>query len=274
MRTDGEFRALLVLLADEEERVANVAWETLFDEGAASVPYLQEAVKRQDPRLRDRARLLLEELRLSTLEEQWRLFSARPDDDLDLETGCLLLSRLVGDVDEASVKSFLDAMADMVKTHGENMDLMAAMGEVLFDNLCFRGGEYTNPENHYLTTVLGRRTGVPIALCAVYQLVGRRVGLRISGVAMPGRYLARFDRPDGPCFIDCYTRGRTYSYDALASLLEGRGVEHVHRYLAPSTDRFTLYRMLNNLVRVYTEADDSHMVEIVERLRSVLWPEA
>ncbi|MDB4895915.1 MAG: hypothetical protein JWN15_2177, partial [Firmicutes bacterium] len=76
MRTEGEFRALLVLLSDEEERVASVAWETLLDEREAPVPYLQEAALTPYPLLRARPRMVLADNRLGALEQQWRAYTA------------------------------------------------------------------------------------------------------------------------------------------------------------------------------------------------------
>lgn len=270
MRNEREFRALLVLLSDEEERVAAAAWQALLDSRTASLPYLEEASRVADARLRGRARLLLEELRQSSAEERWAKLATAPDSDVDLQQGWLLLSHLGGQVNEQAAGSFLDAIAGMVRAQMASVGGLKAMGEVLFDNLGFRGGQYENPQSHYLTDVLEKRTGVPIALASVYLLIGRRVGLPVSGVSMPGHYLARYERAEGPIFIDCHNRGHLYQYETLADLLNTRGPGFSQRYLAPCTDRFTLFRMLNNLERVYTELDDSRMVERVRRWREYL----
>lgn len=270
MRTESEFRALLVLLADDSERVASVAWETLLGEREHAVPYLEEGARSADPRLRGRARLLLDEIHLVNLEDRWRTYTDLPGDDMDLEQGCLLLSELAGPVDARAVSSFLDATAGLVRAHMASTGGLQALGEVLFDNLGFRGGDFELPENHYLLSVLERRAGVPILLGTVYELVGRRAGLPVSGVAWPGRYLARFERPDGPFFIDCFNRGRLIPLESLLGLLTSQGHSNPERYLMPCGHRFTLYRMLNNLETVYSQADDTRLSEAVRRLRSHL----
>lgn len=270
MRTESEFRALVFLLGDEEERVSSVAWDTLLREREASVPYLEEATASPDPRLRGRARLLLDELRLAAFEDEWLGYTSLPDDDLDLERGCLLLSRLAGDVNERAVGSFLDAMAGMVRAHMVSVGGLKALGEVLFENLSFRGGDFDNPDCHYLNGVLERRAGIPISLATVYVLVGKRAGLPVSGVASPGIYLARYEYPDAPVFLDCYNRGNIYQYDSLMSVLAHQGFAHPDQLLAPCSHRFTLFRMMNNLEQVYDSADDARMGDRIRRLRAHL----
>lgn len=268
MRTEGELRALLVLLSDEEERVAAAAREALLKEREASVPYLEEAAGAPDPRLRGRARLMLQEMRLALVGDQWQELACRPDEAVDLEQGCLLLSNLVRRVDEKSMAGFLDAIAGMVRAHMASVGGLQALGEVLFDNLGFKGGEYGDPENYYVAPALERRTGIPIVLATVYVLVGKRVGLPVSGVAAPSHYVARFEGSDGPVYIDCYNRGRLYRQETLEGWLAGRGVADAGRYLEPAGARFTLVRMLNNLERFYTDAGDERLTALVRRMRN------
>jgi len=270
MRTESEMRALLTLLCDDDEQVAGVAWETLAGEGEAVVPLLEEASRTPDACLRGRTRLLLQEIRLDQVEVEWKQFVDGADDALDLERGCLLLAQLTGPVDADAVRSFLDATAGMVEGHLAATGALGAMGEVLFENLGFRGGDFADPANHYLHTVLERRTGIPILLAAVYVLVGRRAGLPVAGVAAPDHFLVRMEEPTGPAFIDCYNRGRVYRKETMVDWLTGRGVNKAERYLKPADTRSTLSRMLNNLERVYQGSGEQRMAETIVRWRFYL----
>lgn len=270
MRTEGEFRALLVLLADEEERVVSAASEALLEAGADAVSHLEEASRSPDAHLRGRARLLLEALRWRSVEQEWVEYTALPDDDMDLEQGWLLLSHLTADMDRKALGTFMDAIAGMVRAHMASVGGLQALGEVLFENLGFRGGAYENPEHHYVNSVLERRTGIPISLATLYVLIGRRLQLPVSGVAMPGHYLARYEGSEGPVFVDCYNRGHLYHYGTLSELLATQGPGFEEQFLAPCSPRFTLFRMLNNLEKVYTDLGDQHLLERVRRWRSHL----
>lgn len=270
MRTEGEFRALLVLLGDEAERVVSIASEALLEAGEDAVSYLEEASRGPDALVRGRARLLLDEARWRSIDQEWATYAALPDDDMDLEQGWLLLSHLSAAMDRKALGTFMDAIAGMVRAHMASVGGLQALGEVLFENLGFRGGAYENPEHHYVNSVLERRAGIPISLATLYVLIGRRLQLPVSGVAMPGHYLARYEQPEGPVFVDCYNRGHLYHYETLSELLVTRGPGFTERFLAPCSPRFTLFRMLNNLEKVYTDLGDQRLLERVQRWRSLL----
>ncbi len=269
MRTEGEFRALLSLLTDEQERVSRAAWNALLESGDAAVPYLSEAFNAPDVALRARARALLEEIRMAALEQRWIDYLSAPDEHLDLEKGCLILAGITGtEVNERQIASFIDVIAGTVRAQTAAVGGLQALGEVLFDNLGFRGGEYENPDHHYLPTVLERRRGLPITLAAVYVIVGLRAGLPVYGVAMPDHFLALYERADEPAYVDCFNRGQLYRHEVLHSLLSKRGVPYPEQVLSPCSHRFTLYRMLNNLELVYTEAGNQRMADRARRWRN------
>ncbi|MEW8978252.1 MAG: transglutaminase-like domain-containing protein [Symbiobacterium sp.] len=271
MRSEGELRALVSLLADEHEGIARTAWDALLRAGAAAVPFLEAAFDHPDPRLRGRARALLEELRLAALEERWVRYVQQEEEAMDLEHGCMLLAALGGsEGQEGKVASFLDAVAGSVRAQVPVIGGLRAMSEVLFDNLRFRGGEFGNPDHHFLPTVLEQRRGVPIALAAVYILVGRRAGLPVYGVAMPDHFLALYEQPDQPAYIDCYNNGYIYRHEALSNLLRRRGVITTGRVLAPCSIRVMLHRMLGDLERVYTRRKHERQAERVRRWRDLL----
>lgn len=274
MRSDNELRALVVLLGDEHLPVSAAAREALTSVREAAVPFLEEGARSGDPMVRGRARILLEEIRRGAVEEDWLRFAQLPDHELDLEKGCILLSRLHGDSNTEAINGFLDAAAGMVRSHMAAVGGPQALGEVLFDNLGFRGGDFDNASCHYLSSVLEHRAGIQISLATVYVLVGKRLGLPVSGVAMPSHYLARFERPDGPIFVDCFNRGRLYRFDTLAELLNSKGMQFSEGYLEPATARFTLFRMLNNLERLYLDTDNGPMTAKARRLRAALQVQA
>lgn len=271
MRTEGEFRALVSLLADEQEGVARTAWDALLESGRDAVPFLEAAFNANDPLLRGRARTLLEEMRFQEVEERWVRFSGQGNEAMDLEEGWLLLSALSGaDVRERAVTSFLDAVSGTVRAHVPSAGGLQALNETIFDNLGFRGGDLDRPEHHYLPSVLERRRGLPIALAGVYILVGQRAGLPVYGVAMPDHFLALYQMADRPFYVDCFNRGQTYGYDDLRSVLSRRGVASPERLLAPCNTRLILYRMLNNLERLYSVGLHERLAERVRRWRELL----
>lgn len=271
VRTESELRALVNLLADEDERIAAVAWSELQMAGDRAVPLLNDATADPDPLRRERATMLLSERAIGEAEERWRRFASGPERLIDLEEGCILLAAVTGEqVDAKALRGRLDIIAGMVRAHMVGAGGLGALKEVLFDNLSFRGGDFADPESHLLTGLLQRRMGVPISLAALFLLVGRRLSLPVFGVAMPGHYLVRYDGVDGPVFIDCYNRGNLYEREALTGLLERHGLTFTESYLAPCSDRFTLFRMMNNLERCWRDREQEELAERVLRWRSYL----
>ena len=110
-----------------------------------------------------------------------------PEERCRLDEGALLIAahaRRDLDVDEQIAR--LDDLA----AGCPGRDLEAVAGH-LFDVLDFRGDtdDYASPANSLLDVVLDRRRGIPITLSVVAIEVGRRVGVPLEGVGMPGHFL-------------------------------------------------------------------------------------
>ena len=134
----------------------------------------------------------------------------------------------------------------------------------LFDDLGFRGNteDYANPANSYLHEVLTRRVGIPISLSVVTMEVGRRLGVPLVGIGMPGHFLVRH-LGDPPVFLDPFGGGRRLDEsgcEAIFRRLGGTGPWSA-RYVDPVGTRAILNRMLLNLQGTFLPRD----------LRSAAW---
>jgi regulator of sirC expression with transglutaminase-like and TPR domain len=96
----------------------------------------------------------------------------------------------------------LDAMASSIDASDAG-----ALAHALFVDLAFAGNtvDYGDPRNSYLDDVLDRRLGIPITLSVLMIEAGRRRGIDVSGVGMPGHFLVRAG--DGR-FFDPFYEGR------------------------------------------------------------------
>src|SRR5262249_59930934 len=80
----------------------------------------------------------------------------------------------------------------------------------LFEEEGFRGNaeDYYDPRNSCLNDVLDRKLGIPITLAVVVMEVGRRVGLDICGIGLPG-HICVGARGDGELVVlHPFPRGR------------------------------------------------------------------
>ena len=117
------------------------------------------------------------------------------------------------------------------------------------------GERYHDPRNSSLAQVLRRRRGIPITLAVVAVEVGRRAGLTIEPVGMPGHFLAR---PAGAEeLLDPFT-GRRVDVAGCAALFRaatGAAPDAFSPALLATTDGHgVLTRILTNLRVVHRAA--------------------
>jgi|DewCreStandDraft_5_1066085.scaffolds.fasta_scaffold00028_221 regulator of sirC expression with transglutaminase-like and TPR domain len=211
--------------------------------------------------------------------ERFRAAVERPDDEIDLPYVALLIAEAA--YPGLDIRYYLRELARL-SAEAPRIDLsapprqqIAVLSRYYTVDLGFRGNTeaYDDPRNSYLNDVLDRRTGIPITLTLVYNEIGRRLGLPLAGIGLPGHFLSGYV-PTGArtpvLLIDVFNGGVILDDRGVAALLErafGRPVAVEPQFLQPVGARAILYRMLNNLKRIYVQAGDLHRaLEIVEQM--------
>ena len=177
-----------------------------------------------------------------------------------------------GDVDVSRVLADLDALAQRVEP-----PTLDGLRTLLFRDLGFggNGDDYYDPANSWLDDVLIRRVGIPITLAVVMLEVGRRAGVPLWGVSMPGHFLVR-DKVDPDVFVDPFARGQVIDRAGCAArfhAVQGPGSVFDDTFLEPVGTRAILTRMLANLETVATMRADRDLLRRVLGLR-VAMPES
>jgi regulator of sirC expression with transglutaminase-like and TPR domain len=171
-------------------------------------------------------------------------------------------------------RTLLDELADSARTAmavgDESLRLQRFLDHV-YGPLGFRGNEddYYDPKNSYLNEVLERRTGIPITLAVVLMALGRRVGLRIEGIAFPGHFLAR---AGGDTYLDPFHKGRILERTDLEALAERflGNPRLTAGQLEPVEVRVIAVRMLYNLQQIYERrGDHARALVVCDRLVDV-----
>jgi regulator of sirC expression with transglutaminase-like and TPR domain len=145
----------------------------------------------------------------------------------------------------------------------------------LFVEEGFAGNEadYYDPRNSLLPAVLTRRLGIPITLAVVTIEVGRRAGIALEGVGMPGHFLVR---PVGTqVHLDVFHGGTELGMaecEARFRAASGAGADVAFgpHLLSTATARSILIRMLQNLRSVYRSQRRPADLEWVLRMRLAL----
>ena len=185
--------------------------------------------------------------------------------DFDLALGALLIaSTEAPDVDIDGALTNLDRMAAAARARipedGNELQQLNAVTDLLFGVIGLAGNrdDYYDPRNSYLQHVLERRLGIPITLSLVCIEVGRRAGVPIVGIGMPGHFVIRH-RDEPNFFVDSFNGGLLLSQDECGSLMReaaGDAVRLEAHHLDPVTPREILARMLRNLKAIYWDRED------------------
>lgn len=203
--------------------------------------------------------------RLAAAEARGRFAreAARREGEIELARAALLVA--AEDDSGCDVEGTLDALARMGEEAGAQVRAypgaaVVALNRYLFEELGFTGNrhEYNDPHNSFLNRVVERRTGLPITLSVVYMEVGRRAGLHVEGVGMPGHFIVRARAgEEGPAVLVDPFNGEVVDEEDCRLRLEeiyGGRVALTPEHLRAVTTREILVRMLTNLKGVYAAA--------------------
>jgi regulator of sirC expression with transglutaminase-like and TPR domain len=200
-----------------------------------------------------------------------------PENRLDLARAALLIaSEEYPGLDSLRYVAKLEAMAAAVRAAVTTTDDPALkieyLNTYLFEERGFHGNaeEYYDPRNSFLNDVLDRGLGIPITLSVIYMEVGRRVGVPLQGIGMPGHFIMKYADPEEDIYIDPFNKGRMLSREACEELIHqlyGEPVAFQEAFLAPVSKKQILSRILMNLKAIYLHTKDYlKALSVVERL--------
>ena len=151
---------------------------------------------------------------------------SRSDGQIDLARAALIIAKSeYPTLDVEANLDRLEALARRARTSraiGDPLGQLHRLRECLFEEEGFSGNseDYADPRNSYLNDVLDRRLGIPITLSLVLIEVGRRLGLEMEGIGLPGHFITGA-RVDGEqVLLDPFNRG---DHPDRGGLQRGRG---------------------------------------------------
>lgn len=160
------------------------------------------------------------------------------------------------------VRAELDELADQCEpSFGSILRVLFASGRLRGNSV-----DYGDPRNSYLHQVLRRGVGIPITLSVCAMEVGRRLGVAVEGVGLPGHFLIRCDG----LYADPFHGGRTIPADDLElewHRLTGIRTALDRRLLAPVHPRSLVLRMLNNLKNTFVALDEPDALRVLATVR-------
>ncbi len=209
---------------------------------------------------------------------------SRDETTLELDRAALLIA--AGEYPRLDVEEYLaelDAFADMARARddafADPLVRIRRLSNLLFDELQFRGNaeKYYDARNSFLNDVIDRRLGLPITLSVVMIEIGRRIGLKLFGVGMPGHFMAKYADDEQEIFVDPFHGGRIVNeercQDMVSEMYKGQMKFHPS-FLYAVGKKQILARMLQNLKGIYSRAKNYHQTLAMIELALLVNPEA
>jgi regulator of sirC expression with transglutaminase-like and TPR domain len=274
--TPRDHASLLALLDDPSPAV----WEPVFRElrlrGTAPLVELEDAARHPNPRLRARARALVEghhrRLRLRRLIRyvaRTASGNAQGTDRFDLERALWMLSAIEAPrFDARRYRRELDDLAENARGafHGVRGDLDRAMvlPSYVGDRYAFtvpRRSDGTtlsgddldrathHPHNILLHRVLEKRRGLPLSIAVVWKLAFERLAAPIELIGIPGHVLVRIPAGKRRILVDPCASGRPVSRREVRQYLEAYDIPFGPNTFEPMSDRAILRRTIANYMR-------------------------
>ncbi len=256
--SDEKRKALLCLLTDEDPGIYLPVREKIISLGPHVCDWLKYFVLDENPIVRRRVRDVISHFKRLKADTEFSAFCLNHGEDFELEEACWLLARTVDpEINTEAYRAVLDDYAHdlmhKIDFGSEPESIMAAINRYLFQTQRYQGNEdnYYSADNSYLNRVIDQRQGNPISLCMIYQLVGRRLGLPVTGIGLPGHFLCRFQTPRQDYYIDAFNKGRLLTKTDCMKYLKQAGYEFHETFLMPASSRRILLRMCSNLHQIY-----------------------
>jgi len=209
----------------------------------------------------------------------FREMVSRPPEQMDLAAAALLIA--LDEYPELNVSDYLERIDLLAKRTSAQlrsdaekrpMEAIESINYQLFEIEGFRGNQedYYDPRNSFLNDVLDRRTGIPITLSVLYMEVGRRIGLKVEGVGMPGHFIVKCRHNSAEIFIDAFERGEILLEEGCErklTQLHGKDFQFNRSCLDAVNHSQILTRMLHNLKAIYwNQQNYAKALGVIEKL--------
>lgn len=181
------------------------------------------------------------------------------DPDERLLRGALLIAKL--DNPDVDVDAYVERVSQMAGEIKQRIEDGAsgtmqrdALHQFLFQENGFHGGrtEYYHPANSHLDRVIDDREGLPISLSILYMELGRRIGMDVKGIGLPGHFVVRHDVDEHTHqLIDVFERGQPISdSEANRMVMQFTGRPISDGDLREQNVAEILTRLVNNLMGI------------------------
>ena len=283
-----KIESLISLVDDKDKDVFELVQGQIIELGKEVLPLLNNAI--------DQSSNDLMTARLSNLINQLNLIKAREEirewkshNSRNLYEGLSILAcfqypkldieKITRTINKIRQELWLEINDNMTA-----LEKVRILNHLFFEIHMFRGDskDFFAPENSFLNDVVIRKKGNPITLSAIYSIVAQSVNIPIYGVNMPNHFIVAYtDRlytqplsdieiNDILFYVNPFNRGEIYSLKEMRHFLTSMKVMPRDTYLMPCSNITIIRRSLKNLIKIYSNKNDSSKVDDFKLILSEL----
>ncbi len=269
----NEFKALVSLLDDEDEKIITQIQEKILSLGTGVIPLLeQEWETNFSSHVQRRIEDLIHTLQYELLKE--RIKQWYESEEQDLLTGMWLVAtyqypdlellKLKQELEQLYYETWLEFKPDLYP-----FDQVKLINSVIFNKLKFGANtkNFHSPGNSMINIVLESRKGNPITLCVIYMLVAQKLKLPVHGVNLPNLFVLTYkDERHQQFYINAFNKGLIFSKQDIENYINELHLPPQDSFFQPCSSLEIIRRVLRNLIMSFDKMGEHAKAEEVKDL--------
>ncbi|MGA4644622.1 transglutaminase family protein [Limisphaera sp. 4302-co] len=275
--TERRQAALLTLLADEDPAVFEAVRAHLLSRGHSAASWLRQHLIHPDALLRRRVRSILLEIERRNADDQFLQFCLRSPEHLDLELGLILLARtrdpeINPEGYQALLDSYTATLRERIKPRSHARTRIHVINSFFYNDLgIFPTDDFAlKPETTYLDEVLAKGLASTVAAGVLYLVLGRRLGLPLTGIHLPGLFFCRYQTSTAEIFIQASHEGALMSRATALRYVRESLPDATEADLRPASARQLLAAVCAQLYAAHSSAGQKEEAARVRRYQLAL----
>jgi regulator of sirC expression with transglutaminase-like and TPR domain len=270
--TNKEIKALISLLEDEDEGIANHVEEKIVSLGEAMIPFLEtEWESTINPEVQKKIEELIHKLQYEGLMS--KLVAWKQSGATNLIEGMWLvntyqypdasLENINKALDQIYYEAWLHIRPDM-----HAYDQIKALNHTLFKTYKFAANtkNFHSPANSMLHLALETKRGNPLTLCVIYLTIAQKLGLPIYGVNLPNLFVLTYKQDDFQFYINVYNKGLMLSKADIDNYILQLNLNPVDIFYEPCPNLDIVKRALRNLALSFEKLNEAEKAMEVNKL--------
>jgi regulator of sirC expression with transglutaminase-like and TPR domain len=270
--SEGEFKALIRLLDDDDDEVTAHVWATLMSLGESGVERLEaEWLMAADPELQRRLEEVLSRIHRKGVGNE--LLAWRKEGGRDLLKGWFLASKFqFPDLDFQKYRNEINRLVN--KTWLElNNQMDAAQKLLVINHILFKMEGYAPnasrpnfPHNSHLNYLIDHQQGNVVSLSLLYLIICQQLDLPVSGIILPGYFILFYKDEHTEFYIDVYNGGHAFNRARLEGYLKQVNVQQQASFFLPTSNIYILLHLIRMIGSDYKSNEKPDKVAELEEL--------